>query len=323
MCTPLTPGGSPWASSTTRTALPTWVSMAVPTTCPPALRSSAWAVLSAGVPVVAHPAASNEAMTTAMALMPYLPWVKSRVALASGSAAGSRRRVEVRAGPLHQAGIGQQIVRRHRHRLGRLAHALAGEGRHRGGPKGARVDRGAGGAEPVGEGGGLDGADRRHVRPEEAEQRVVALERLVRRLEIDDLDATTGRHRRALRARDHAAAEVPHVVEASGPDVKRAGRVLGDDVGGGSPGRDDSVDPRVGPHLLAQHAHVVEGLDDGVERVDAFPGIGGGVDRKSTRLEAHAHDAEQVLVQDPAVEAVDHHGCVDVAEDPALDQLDL
>src|SRR4029453_10839777 len=199
MCTPLTPGGSPWASSTTRTALPTWVSMAVPTTCPPALRSSAWAVLSAGVPVVAHPAASNEAMTTAMALMPYLPWVKSRVALASGSAAGSRRRVEVRAGLLHQAGVGQQIVRRHRHRLGRLAHALAGERRHRGGLEGARVDRCAGrrdldhrldgrdylahvadigGSQPIGEGRGLDGADRRHVRPEEAKQRVVAFERL-------------------------------------------------------------------------------------------------------------------------------------------------
>jgi hypothetical protein len=40
-------------------------------------------------------------------------------------------------------------------------------------------------------------------------------------------------------------------------------------------------------------------------------------------LEGGPRDAEQVLVQERAVEAVDHHGRVHVLEEPRLDELDL
>ena len=45
--------------------------------------------------------------------------------------------------------------------------------------------------------------------------------------------------------------------------------------------------------------------------------------RLAPELEARARDAEQVLVQDPAVEAVDHHGRVHGLEHAAFDQANL
>jgi hypothetical protein len=45
--------------------------------------------------------------------------------------------------------------------------------------------------------------------------------------------------------------------------------------------------------------------------------------RLAPPLEVHAHDAEEVLVQDRAVEPVDHHRAVHPLEHAGLDQLDL
>jgi hypothetical protein len=75
------------------------------------------------------------------------------------------------------------------------------------------------------------------------------------------------------------------------------------------------VDAAVGPHLLAKHGHRVEGRDAGVERVHALPRIGRGVGGAARPLERHAHDTEQVLVEQGAIEAVDHHGAVHARED--------
>ncbi len=115
----------------------------------------------------------------------------------------------------------------------------------------------------------------------------------------------------------------PHVVERGRAHVERAGRLLGDDVRRRPALGDDAVEARLGPHLLAQHAHVVEGLDHGVQRVHALPGIGRGVGGLAGELEAYPGDAEQILVQDPAVEAVNHHCGVHALEHAGLDQLDL
>jgi hypothetical protein len=93
--------------------------------------------------------------------------------------------------------------------------------------------------------------------------------------------------------------------------------------GRGATAGDDAVDARRRLHLLPKHADVVERLDDGVERVDAFPRIGGGVRRFATELEPDAHDSEQILMEDPRIPAVTHHRCVDVLEDPGPDELHL
>src|SRR5262249_19133396 len=98
---------------------------------------------------------------------------------------------------------------------------------------------------------------------------------------------------------------------------------LRNDVGGGAAARDDAVDARLGTDLLPQHADVVERLNHRVERVDALPRVGRRVRGLARELEAGAHDAEQILVHDPAIEAVDHHRGVHVLEDAAPDELDL
>src|SRR5207245_377348 len=56
---------------------------------------------------------------------------------------------------------------------------------------------------------------------------------------------------------------------------------------------------------------------------DALPRRGRGVRRRAAELEARPRDAEQVLVHDPAVEAVDHHRGVHRLEDAALDEPHL
>ena len=86
---------------------------------------------------------------------------------------------------------------------------------------------------------------------------------------------------------------------------------------------DDAVDAAVRAHLLAQHADGVEGLDAGVQGVDARPRVGGGMRGPARVLEGGTRDAEQVRVEQGAVEAVDHHGTVHVLEDSRLDEPDL
>src|SRR6185295_18664030 len=127
----------------------------------------------------------------------------------------------------------------------------------------------------------------------------------------------------ALGGGGHPLEQVPHRVDAGGPRVEDGGGGLGDDVGRRAAVGDDAVDPAVRAYLLPHHADRVVGLDDRVQRVDPFPRIGGGVRGLAAELEGAAHDAQQVLVQDGAVEPVDHHRAVHVLEHARLDELDL
>ena len=95
------------------------------------------------------------------------------------------------------------------------------------------------------------------------------------------------------------------------------------DVGGRASARDDAVDAAIGAYLLAEHGHGIVGLDAGVQGVDALPRVGRGVGGLARELEGGAGDAEEVLVQERSVEAVDHHGRVHILEEPRLDELDL
>src|SRR6266850_1719857 len=269
------------------------------------------------------------------------PGIVARNAVASPPTPRSTRAPCV----LDERGIGEQVARRHRHDLGRRQHPVARQRRHRRLLERARVDRRAlrrdlhhgldGGDDlahvaDVGAAHALAALRRLHdperlgVGTEEIEQRTVAPHRLVRVVGVlDHLERGARRFHRALGARDDALLQGPHVVERGRAHVEGGRGELRDDVGGGAAAGHDAVDARVRPDLLAQHADVVERLDHAVERVDALPRIGGGVRGLAGELEADTHDAEQVLVHDPAVEAVDHHRGVYGLEDAAVDQLHL
>src|SRR6266849_1118692 len=199
---------------------------------------------------------------------------------------GSAVMRELLPGRLHASGVGQQVIGRHGHGLGGRYHSLT---RHRldgGLGKVARVDGHALGSDPdhgldggydltdvahvrgaltVGDGGAFRETDGCHVGREELEEDAARLHRLVDAVVLGHREPAAGGLGRAFRAGDHAPIELPHGVDAGGPDIEDRRSGFGDDIGRHAAARDDAVNAAVGTYLLAQHGHGVVSLDAGVQ----------------------------------------------------------
>lgn len=102
-----------------------------------------------------------------------------------------------------------------------------------------------------------------------------------------------------------AGFEVVEAREAGAAHGVADGGVFGDGVGDFRGGLDGAVDALVWVQLLAQQGDVVVGGDEGVERVDAVPRVGGGVGRAACEGGRDVAAGEGGLARD----SVDAVGC--------------